>query len=503
MVDTGPKLRTIVRDYIDRGEYFTINRPRQYGKTTTLFLLERALADECLVLRLSFEGRDDYFDSLAHFANSVRQDIAYAVAPEDQALADIWDAAREDESPTNYLRSRISAFCAASGKPVVLMIDEVDMATNFQVFNAFLGMLRDMYISRETGSADTFQSVILAGVTDIKNLKRKIRPEEHSGVNSPWNIAAEFTVDMSFAAGEIAGMLRAYEADHATGMDADAVAERIYFYSDGYPFLVSKLCKMIDEGSLDWTARGVDEAEKRLLGEDNTLFDDLIKNIQGYPELGRMLERMLLEGSKPPFDRGDLPISIGLMYGILKEDERDLRIANVIFETKITNYFISVFSRKEPVRGVSTESSLFIKNGRLNMDTVMSRFAHFMSTEYRDRDSGFIETNARLLFLSFLKPIINGAGHYAVEPETRGDRRMDIRVFFGGEEQIVELKLWRGEAYEQEGIAQLAEYLGILGHAKGWLLSFCDLKKTPREGGVYEVDGRTIAETVVAFKDNP
>jgi hypothetical protein len=125
-----------------------------------------------------------------------------------------------------------------------------------------------------------------------------------------------------------------------------------------------------------------------------------------------------------------------------------------------------------------------------------------MSTEYRDRDAGFIEANARLLFLAFLKPIINGTGHYAVEPQTRGDRRMDIRVFYGREEQIIELKIWRGEQYEQEGVAQLAEYLGILGHEKGWLLSFCDLKTTPREGGVYEVDGKTISETVVAVKDD-
>lgn len=59
----------------------------------------------------------------------------------------------------------------------------------------------------------TFQSVILAGVYDIKNLKLKIRLEKEHQYNSPWNIAADFTVDMSFAAGEIAGMLEEYEAD--------------------------------------------------------------------------------------------------------------------------------------------------------------------------------------------------------------------------------------------------------------------------------------------------
>ena len=39
---------------------------------------------------------------------------------------------------------------------------------------------------------------ILVGVCDIKNLKRKLRPDEEHKDNSPWNIAADFDIDMSF-----------------------------------------------------------------------------------------------------------------------------------------------------------------------------------------------------------------------------------------------------------------------------------------------------------------
>lgn len=52
------------------------------------------------------------------------------------------------------------------------MIDEADSATNNQVFLDFLALLRGYYIRREKMA--TFQSVILAGVYDIKNIKRKI-----------------------------------------------------------------------------------------------------------------------------------------------------------------------------------------------------------------------------------------------------------------------------------------------------------------------------------------
>lgn len=76
------------------------------------------------------------------------------------------------------------------------MIDEVDQASNHKVFIDFLGMLRSKFLNRST--RPTFQSVILAVVYDIKNLKHRIREDNEHQMNSPWNIAADFSVDMSF-----------------------------------------------------------------------------------------------------------------------------------------------------------------------------------------------------------------------------------------------------------------------------------------------------------------
>ena len=114
------------------------------------------------------------------------------------------------------------------------MIDEVDSSTNNQVFLDFLAQIRSAYLERDEIPA--FQSVILAGVYDVKNLKRKLRPDDSQKGNSPWNIAADFLVDMSFSAGDIAGMLAEYEADFGTGMDVEEMAGLIYDYTSGYPF---------------------------------------------------------------------------------------------------------------------------------------------------------------------------------------------------------------------------------------------------------------------------
>src|SRR4030042_1564279 len=59
MVDIIPKITRIL-PRIEKGKYFTINRPRQFGKTTTLALLAKTLnqrPDYC-ALQISFEGLD-------------------------------------------------------------------------------------------------------------------------------------------------------------------------------------------------------------------------------------------------------------------------------------------------------------------------------------------------------------------------------------------------------------------------------------------------------------
>ncbi|OQY54272.1 MAG: hypothetical protein B6245_21525, partial [Desulfobacteraceae bacterium 4572_88] len=76
-------------------------------------------------------------------------------------------------------------------KSLVLMIDEIDKSANNQLVLDFLGMLRNKYLQRSEGEDHTFQSVILAGVHDVKTLKAKIRPDDERRYNSPWNIAAD------------------------------------------------------------------------------------------------------------------------------------------------------------------------------------------------------------------------------------------------------------------------------------------------------------------------
>lgn len=252
MVDLEDRLRTIKSRYVERGSYFVINRGRQYGKTTTLKALANYLMTEYIVVSMDFQML-----STKNFENEVSFSKAFArmfiasfhnaktdgIKKASEQLSDFLH--REEGFSLNELFLCLSEVCSTVPRPIVLLIDEVDQASNHPVFLDFLAMLRGYYLNRDNMA--TFHSVILAGVYDIKNLKLRLRPDKEHKYNSPWNIAARFNIDMSFTAIQIAAMLQEYENDKKIGINPKALAEEIYQYTSGYPYLVSSICKWIDE----------------------------------------------------------------------------------------------------------------------------------------------------------------------------------------------------------------------------------------------------------------
>lgn len=84
-----------------------------------------------------------------------------------------------------------------------------------------------------------------------------------------------------------------------------------------------------------------------------------------------------------------------------------------------------------------------------------------------------------------LRPIINGMGNYHIEEQTRNTRRMDVVVDYFGERFVIELKVWRGRAYHEQGEKQLSDYLDYLHLKKGYMLTYNFNKK--KEIGVQEI----------------
>ncbi|MCM1049912.1 MAG: ATP-binding protein [Clostridiales bacterium] len=515
MVQLDERLRLIKERFVDREKYFVINRGRQYGKTTTLMALAEYLRDDYAVIAMDFQKmstasfRDEpafvkafinYMEDLFLKNEALMQSVAVENYQKLIALA-----GQQERSMDEMFRC-LSRICKSAAKPIVLIIDEVDSASNNQVFVDFLAQLRGYYLDRE--NSPIFHSVILAGVYDIKNLKLKIRPDSEHQYNSPWNIAANFNIDMSFSVEQIGAMLAEYETEHGTGMDVSAIAGEIYQYTSGYPYLVSAICKIMDEelpymdafsdGKNIWTKAGVGEAVRVILRTRSTLFDSMMKHISEYPDLKEMLYLMLFQGESVAYNQYNHAIELACMFGYVVGNGARVQVANRIFEINLYNLFLSEEELSSAMsREAKQDKNQFVLDGRLDMERVLERFVQHFEDIYGDNSEKFAENDGRKLFLLYLRPIINGTGNYYVEAQTRDERRTDVIVDYAGEQFIVEMKIWRGNEYNERGERQLTEYLDYFHQTKGYLLSFNFNKKKETGVKTITVGDKTIIEAVV------
>ena len=375
MVDINNKLAAI-KNLIDNEYYFTIHKPRQYGKTTTLSELSNYLKEDYLIISISFEGiGDSVFESEEEFCNRfiklMARSLKFSSKNEGERLINLYD----NTIIKNFddLSEFLTQFIEECSKEIVLFIDEVDKSSNNQLFLSFIGMLRNKYLAREVGKDFTFKSVVLVGLHDVKSLKIKIRHEEEAKYNSPWNIAVDFNVDMSFSEDEISTMLKEYCTENSVSFDIHEVSRELHFFTEGYPFLVSRLCQIIDEKIYNnnvkpWNKHDVQKAVKLIVEEVNTLFEGIVKNLENNSSL----------------------------YELVK----------------------------------------------------------------------------RILILAFIKPIINGVGFEFKEVQISEEKRLDLVITYNQYRYVIEMKIWRGAKYHEEGRKQLCSYLDVYGLDKGYLLIF-------------------------------
>ncbi len=498
MVNLDSRLAEI-KKMVDAGKYFVINRGRQYGKTTTLKALEQYLSEHYIVVRMDFQFLEaDDFENAKTFVKAFARELyfnkTYHPYMNEEILSEIKDL-RKSGSALSDLFICLSEWCLDAKYPIVLIIDEVDNASNNQVFLDFLAQLRGYYLNRT--QRPTFQSVILAGVHDIRNLRQKIRPDAEHKHNSPWNIASPFDIDMSFSPDDIAGMLTDYENDHHTGMDIADISQLIYDYTSGYPVLVAEFCKIMDELS-DWSSHGAIEANKQILIKKTPLFESLIGKLEDNESLRKLMHGILFKGQKIPYNPDDATIDDAFMYGFVKNDHGLIAVANRVFEVRIYNWFISLETTDSQIFAEgANDKSQFISSGGLNMELILEKFILHFNDIYGSQPDKFKEDDGRKLFLLYLRPIINGTGNYYIEAQTRDQRRTDVIVDYLGKQYIIELKIWHGDEYNTQGEKQLSEYLDYYHIDKAYLLSF-NFNKNKQSGmHTIELNGRTIVEGVV------
>lgn len=127
-------------------------------------------------------------------------------------------------------------------------------------------------------------------------------------------------------------------------------AEWIYSYTSGYPFLVSRICHLIDEEirwkepycleQAGWNKSGFQAAVRMLLAERNTLFESLREKLESYPDLREMLGSLLVSGKTIVYNYYEPTIKLATILGLVKNENGAAAISNRIFEEWISFSYI-------------------------------------------------------------------------------------------------------------------------------------------------------------------
>jgi hypothetical protein len=103
-------------------------------------------------------------------------------------------------------------------------------------------------------------------------------------------------------------------------------------------------------------------------------------------------------------------------------------------------------------------------DGRFVMELCLRKFAKHYRDLFNEDDLAFLERQGKMLFLSYLAPLLNGDGFYHLESQFANLRRMDIIVDYSREQFIIELKIWHGE---EARTARLTNSLPAIYGARG------------------------------------
>ena len=476
MADASKKLEQTLK-MVEIGEYFIINRPRQYGKTTMLNTLEDVLRarGDYFVFSTSFEGiSQSNFDNdgslAAGFVRILADSVRYFAPDVTQYMLAEMPNIHSFEDLSNY----ISRLTFQMNKKVVVLIDEVDQSANNELFVRFLALLRNKYLLRD--KIPTFHAVVLAGLHDVKSLKLKLRPNEEQKYNSPWNIATDYKVNMNLQPSEIKPMLEDYCQATGVTMDTEAMSDLLFYHTSGYPFLVSKLCKTIAEeivpekNEKTWTIADMDASVRLILREKNTNFESLIKNLENDEAFYNFVYRIIMEGEIVVFNPHEPLIERGIMHGIFKRNGQ-IKIHNRIYEQILYDY-MTAKTAVAMKSHINYANHFVLDDGSLDIQAALLKFQQVMKEEFSERDATFLERQGRLVFLAFLAPILNGKGHTFKEAQISEEKRLDIIATYNEHKYIIELKRWYGDVYHEKGIKQLCNYLDIQGEKIGFLVIF-------------------------------
>jgi hypothetical protein len=376
----------------------------------------------------------------------------------------------------------LARWASEAGKPVVLMLDEVDAL----VGDTLISLLRQIRAGYGQRPQAFPQSIILCGLRDVRDYRIHTAHHEIITGGSAFNIKAKSLRLGSFTEAEVAALYAQHTADTVQAFVPEMFSE-LWADSRGQPWLVNALGyeltwedKAARDRMVPLTLEHYKAARERLIQSRATHLDQLTDKLK-EARVHRVISSLLdSESSHPNFQEDDVEYvrDLGL---ICREINGEITIANRIYQEIIPRVL-----SWGPQMGITEQRIWYLTpEGRLDMPKLLAAFQQF----FREHADAWIErfdykeAGPQLLMQAFLQRIINGGGRIGREYGL-GRKRTDLfiewpldqKLSYNGPLQriVIELKLRRGtpEKTLAEGLVQTADYAARCGADEAHLVIF-------------------------------
>jgi len=474
--------------------YFVLHAPRQTGKTSCLLALMEQLNTEADYTAL-YVNLEPAQAARGDVASGMRIVLDSLVAAADQYLADriLPEIAPEiltTQAAGSLLREGLRRWCRRLGKPLVLLLDEVDSL----VGDTLISLLRQIRAGYPDRPQAFPQTVLLCGVRDVRDYRIHNGDNQVITGGSAFNIKSESLRLGNFSHEDIALLYAQHTAETGQAFES-GVIDYIFGQTGGQPWLVNALGYEVCFRTKENRDRGrsitfglMAAARERLIERRDTHLDQLgdkLKEARVHRVIGRMLADTTREDSTIPEDDLQYVEDLGLIRA-----RPQLAIANPIYREIIPRTLTWTTQVLIP-----QETAWYIgKDRRLDFPRLLDAFRQF----FRENGESWVErfdykeAGPQLLMQAFLQRIVNSGGRIDREYGL-GRRRTDLLVqwpldetqsFYGPVQRVViELKILHKspETTLAEGLAQTAGYMDRVGAEEGYLVVFDRTPDTPWE----------------------
>ena len=508
-----PEISEII-DKVEKGRYFVIYAPRQVGKTSLIQEVVQKLSDdsEYLPLYLTFQNFDQKInkeDFYRELARTLLFEIQISLKNKN-----VENLIEVDESEI-YSQLSFTKFMETLHGQIphhlCLFIDEFEDIPK-DVLDGFLRTLRGIYLKKQRD--ENYNILHSMGVIGVRSISQMT----FARTSSPFNIHESISIS-NFTTEQVKELLMQYSKE--TGeVFSEEVIEFIADKTGGQPYLVNLVAKILTTEIKPYTENrpitipNTENAYMKMLTmRGNSNLDSIRKRIRDANNRKRLMS--IITRGNVRYNVNDEILEELITFGIIQEKDGYCIISNPAYAHAI------IYSYMPWNNGTPEEffpdgyQPVIDSDGFIKPHPVIENFQYFLPKVdpkfYFPEETGFdtlrystqaLEIVPHYFLLGQFDILAYYVGGHARAEVHQGHKRMDIVVFEkGGRKTVIECKIWRGVAYQQEAREQVVDYLIHEGLSLGYLVFFAQSQKASYSFSKVEVFGKTVCEYIIPLPE--